>query len=160
MNNQTPTNMLTSTAEKTFSVSKPLFIVEDNNVYARLLKVVIQTHFPEIKEIEIFPIGELCLAEMDKNPGIVIMDYFLNTEYTADDEKHNGLAIIKRIKSKYPDTNILLLSAQTNIDVALEATNQYGCSYVRKGKDAFNQVEDFIRAILNHKKPAAFESWT
>lgn len=145
--------------EKIIPDTKLIFIVEDNNVYARLLKVVIQTRFPEMKEIEIFSIGELCLAELDRNPAIIIMDYFLNTQYTEEDEKHNGLAIIKRIKSKKPDTDILLLSAQKNIDVALEATRQYGCGYVQKGEDAFNQVENFIRAILTCKKPPVFEAW-
>lgn len=135
-----------------------IFIVEDNNVYARLLKVIIQTRFPEIKEVDIFPIGELCLGELDRDPDIIIMDYFLNTKYNEEDEKHNGLAIIKRIKSKKPNTNILLLSAQQSIDVALTATDLYSCCYVQKGSDAFDKVESYFRTILRYQEPEPIQS--
>jgi two-component system OmpR family response regulator len=157
MNYQKPIDMLAKIEEKGKPDRGLLFIVEDNNVYARLLKVIIQTRFPEIKTVEIFPVGELCLAELDRNPAIIIMDYFLNTSYSEEDEKHNGLSIIKRIRSKNPHTNILLLSNQKNMEIALDAIEQYGCSYVQKGNDAFNKVEVFIRAVINHKIPPAFE---
>jgi two-component system OmpR family response regulator len=118
-----------------------VFIVEDNDIYAKSLQGFIIAHFPEIK-IKIFPVGETCLMKMHLNPNIVIMDYFLNSKY---DEAQNGLEIIKRIKAHNPQTNIIVLSAQENYNVVLDAIKQYGCFYVQKDEEAFNKVEQMIK---------------
>lgn len=138
--------MLTRFLEKFSQSNKIIFIVEDNEVYAKSLKMFIQTRFPNIKEIIIFNIGETCLLEMRRNPNIVIMDYFLNSQY---EEAHNGLEIIKRIKEQKPKTNIIVLSAQEKFNVVLEAIKQYDCNYVQKDHEAFNKVEQLINVLFN-----------
>ena len=134
--------------------NKIIFIVEDNEVYAKTLQTFIQNRFPNLKEIKIFRIGEMCLMEMYHNPSIVIMDYFLNSKY---EEANNGLGIIKRIKMLKPRTNIIVLSIQDKFKVALEAINQHDCIYVQKDKEAFNKVELFINEIFNRENPPSFE---
>lgn len=126
-----------------------VFIVEDNDVYARSLQGYLQTRFPNIKEIKIFRIGELCLLELHRNPNIVIMDYFLNSKYK---DANNGLEIIKRIKTQKPQTKIIVLSAQENFDIAIEAINLYDCSYVQKDLEAYNKIEILIKEIVNREK--------
>lgn len=133
---------------------KIIFIVEDNAVYAKSMKTFIQIHFTDIKEIKIFCIGEMCLMELDRNPGIVIMDYFLNSKYK---EAVNGLEIIKRIKEQKPKTNIIVLSVQEKFNVVLEAIKEYDCMYVQKDQTAFNKVGQFIKEIYNHKNSPDFE---
>jgi len=127
---------------------KTIFIVEDNEIYAKSLQIFIQSRFPKIKEIIIFKIGETCLMELHRNPSIVIMDYFLNSKY---EEADNGLEIIKRIKTQKPQTNIIVLSAQEKFDVVIEAIKQYDCNYVQKDQEAFNKVEQLIKNF-NQKK--------
>ncbi len=124
---------------------KIIFIVEDNEVYAKTLQTYIQTQFPGIEEIKIFRIGEMCLMELDHNPGIVIMDYFLNSVYS---DASNGLDIIKRIKKQKPQTKIITLSNQEKFSVAQEAIKDYGCYYVQKDEDAFIKVEHLIKQIF------------
>jgi two-component system OmpR family response regulator len=131
-----------------------IFIVEDNDVYAKSLQAFINSRFPNIKEIEIFRLGELCLAELHRNPNIIIMDYFLNSKF---EEAHNGLEIIKRIKAQNLYSKIILLSAQEKINVALAAIEHYNCSYVQKDQKAFNNVAQIIEKIYNHKNPPPFE---
>jgi DNA-binding NarL/FixJ family response regulator len=99
------------------------------------------THFPDIK-IKLFPVGETCLMKMHLNPDVVIMDYFLNSKYG---EAQNGLEIIKRIKKQNPQTNIVVLSAQDNYTVVLDAIKQYGCFYVQKDETAFDKVQQLIK---------------
>jgi two-component system, OmpR family, response regulator len=134
---------------------KLVFIVEDNEVYARTLQGYLQNRFSGIIKIKLFRIGELCLEEMHLDPGIVIMDYFLDTQYL---EATNGIEIIKRIKAQKPQTNIIVLSAQEDYHVALDAIKEYGCIYVQKDQDAFNKVEQFIREIFNRENTPAFGS--
>lgn len=128
---------------------KVVFIVEDNEVYAKSLQTFIQNRFPDIKEIKVFRIGEICLMELDRNPNIVIMDYFLNSIY---EEADNGIEIIKRIRAQKPLTNIIVLSAQEKFNVVVEAIKLHDCIYVQKDEEAFNKVELSIKEILNSKK--------
>jgi len=118
-----------------------VFLVEDNTVYAKSLQGFLLTHFPDMK-IKLFPVGETCLMKMHLNPDVVIMDYFLNSKYG---EAQNGLEIIKRIKEQNPQTNIVVLSAQDNYTVVLDAIKQYGCFYVQKDEGAFNKVLQLIK---------------
>ena len=138
------------------SKNKIIFIVEDNEVYARLLQAFIQAHFPEVNEIKIFSIGEMCLMELHRNPDIVIMDYFLNSKY---EEAHNGLEIIKRIKAQKPLTHILVLSAQDGSEGIWEAIKDFDCAYLQKNKDSFQQVELLLKNFLTRKDSATFEPW-
>src|ERR1019366_9853966 len=88
-------------------------------------------------------------------PNTPITQYNLNTKY---EEAENGLEIIKRIKAEKPETNIIVLSAQENFNVILEAIKEYDCNYVQKDKEAFSNIEQLIKAIFNRKKTTAFES--
>lgn len=132
---------------------KIIFIVEDNEIYAKSLNTFIKIQFPTIKEIKNFRIGEMCLLEMHRNPTIVIMDYFLNSKYK---EANNGLEIIKSIKILKPKTEIIVLSIQKNLNVITEAIKQYGCTYVQKDQLAFNKVDQIVKEIFN-RPSSAFE---
>ena len=133
-----------------------IFIIEDNELYAKSLRTFIQARFSNIKEIKLFRIGELCLMELHRNPSIVIVDYFLNSKY---EEAHNGLEIIKRIKEQKPLTKIIVLSAQEKYDVILEAIKKYDCNYVQKDKDSFQQIEKLIKEFLTQKGAQVLEPW-
>jgi|ERR1035437_9091712 DNA-binding NarL/FixJ family response regulator len=141
--------------KRIFPSRKIIFIVEDNEVYAKSLKSYIQSHIRGIKEIKNFNIGEMCLMELHREPSVVIMDYFLNTQFKP---AYNGLEIIKRIKASRPQTNIIVLSTHEKINDIAEAIKQYGCSYVQKDREAFNKVEQLIKEIFNRKNVVALES--
>ena len=144
--------MFTKYINKMSSDKNIVFIVEDNEMYAKTLKSFIHNSFPSIKEINIFRIGEMCLAELHRNPAVIIMDYFLNSAY---EQAENGLTIIKRIKEQKPQTNIIVLSAQENFEVVIEAIKQFDCIYIQKNEEAFNKVKQFIKEIFNRKTPAS-----
>jgi len=126
-----------------------VFIVEDDEVYAKTLQGFIITRFPDIK-IKIFPVGEMLLMKLHLNPNIVIMDYFLNSKFG---EAKNGLEIIKHIKAHDPKTNIIVLSAQDKYNVVLDAIKQYNCFYVQKSQEAFDKVEQLINDFILIDQP-------
>jgi len=148
--------MFTNLHNRIYPDKNIVFIVEDNELYAKSLQTFIQNRFPNIKEIKIFRIGEMCLMEINRNPSIIIMDYFLNSKY---ENANNGLEIIKRIKMLKPKTNIIVLSVQAEFNVAIEAIRQYDCIYLQKDHDAFNKVELFINKIFDREDPSVFEPW-
>lgn len=141
--------------ESNLKSTNPIFIVEDNEAYAKSLQTFIRSRFPGVKDVKIFRIGELSLMELHRNPSVVIVDYFLNSKY---EEAHNGLEIIKKIKAEKPLTNIIVLSAQEKFDVILDAIKKYDCSYVQKDKDSFQHVEQLIKEFLS-KKTAVLDPW-
>lgn len=122
-----------------------VFIVEDNKPYAETLKVFLNAQIPAIKEIKIFPVGETSLMELHRNPELIIIDYFLDSKYY---DAETGLEIIKQIRAEKPEVNILVLSAQENLDVVLEAVKKYNCSYVKKDQQAFDKVYEIVSELF------------
>jgi DNA-binding NarL/FixJ family response regulator len=125
-------------------------------MYGKALKAFIHNSFPDIKEIKIFPIGEMSLMELQMNPSVIIIDYFLNSKYA---EAHNGLEITKQIKNQKPNINIIVLTAQESPGVILEAIRDYDCRYVQKDKDSFRHVEQLIKEFLANKNSATLDPW-
>lgn len=141
-------NVLMRYFNKTLLRKKTIFIVEDNVMYSKSLQGFLITRFPKLI-IETFTSGEACLLELHKNPIIIIMDYFLNAN---NSDAADGLSIIQKIKTKSSNTNIILLSAQTDLDVFVKAISKYGCTYLRKDEQAFKKAEHFIKGILYSSK--------
>lgn len=63
---------------------------------------------------------------LEKQPvSLVLLDYMLPGDL-------NGIEILKRIKSEYPDTEVIMVSGQEDIDVVIEAQRQGAIDFVRK----------------------------
>ncbi|MCD6065460.1 MAG: response regulator receiver protein [Bacteroidetes bacterium] len=123
-----------------------VFIVEDNAAYAKMLDFYIRAHFPSIKQVKIFPVGETCLPELGQNPDLIIIDYFLNSRYP---DAETGLQIIQQIRQQKPELNIIVLSGQSDVQVVIDAVKKYQCSYVKKDDEAFGRIGDIMEE-LNH----------
>ncbi len=124
---------------------KTIYIIEDNELYAKSLQTFIANRFQQITSIKTFRIGELCLIELHNNPDIVIVDYYLNSKYP---DALDGLEIIKQIKAKKPKTHIIVVSGQEKINVVSEAIKEYDCLYVEKDRSSFEKVAQHIDELL------------
>jgi DNA-binding NarL/FixJ family response regulator len=122
---------------------KPLliFIAEDNAAYARTLQLFLKEKLGGAT-VEIFPVGELCIDNLHRNPDVVIMDYILNTKYY---DASDGLEMIREIKSKNKHAQIIMLSGQEDVQVALKIIKEVDTNYVPKDDDAFKNVLGIIR---------------
>ena len=118
-----------------------IFIVEDNAAYAKVLGIFLADEFPEAK-IKIYPVGEVCIDNLHHNPDAIIIDYELNSKYY---DAADGLEIVREIRSKKPEVNIILLSAQENVQVAVAAIEETKSHYVPKGGDAFQKVAALLK---------------
>lgn len=120
---------------------KLIFVVEDNMLYLKSMQLFLKDKFPET-EIAIFPLGELCIHSMHLNPDFIILDYFLNTKFSA---AYNGLEMIRQIRAKKMKAKIIVLSSQEKIEIAVEAAASKQCRYVTKGPEAFEKVYNIIQ---------------
>ena len=113
-----------------------IFIIEDDPDYAELLHYQLRRlSGPRIRHFET---GEEALAHLDEAPHLVFLDIVL--------PGLSGLDVLRQIKQAQPELPVAIVSAQTNVNVALEAMRLGAYDYVTKGHDDTVKV----RAIAGH----------
>jgi two-component system OmpR family response regulator len=116
-----------------------LFLVDDEPIQNEMLKDYLNERF--LYEVKVFDNGEEAMQNMHLNPEIVVLDYHLSSQ---NRDAKNGVEILKAMKDQYPNTQIIVLSGQDKIDVAVD-TMKYGAyDYVVKGESAFSRIENVI----------------
>lgn len=117
-----------------------LFIVDDNKLLVTDLKNYLQTRFQSSLEISTFYDGESCLKEINKDTHIVILDYFLDGK--------NGLDILKLIKTTNPKTEVIMLSNNEDIAVAIETFRAGAKDYVIKGDGYWKKIIKLVNGMI------------
>ncbi len=119
-----------------------LFLVDDEPIQNEMLKDYLNDRF--LFDIKVFDNGEEALQNMYLSPHIIVLDYHLSTQ---NKEAKNGVEILKKIKDNYPEAEVIILSGQDKIEVAVD-TMKYGAyDYVVKGESAFSRIENAINNI-------------
>ena len=117
-----------------------LFIVDDNKLAITDLQYYLQDKFGASITISTFTNGESCLAKFDKDTQIVILDYFM--------EGKNGLDTLKSIKAINPKTEVIMLSGNEDIALAIETFRAGAKDYVIKGTGSFKKVTKLVHYII------------
>ena len=120
-----------------------IFIVEDNPSYAKILESYLRVNLPKIKEVKIFPVGELSLMELHHNPDFIVMDQFLDSRFN---DAETGIMTIKKIKKEKPNMKIILLSNHNHL-ISLDTSIAKNCTFVKKGDDAYKKIVEIINGI-------------
>ncbi len=123
-----------------------IFIVEDNTMYAKTLQAFLTLKFESCAKVETYPVGEICLDNLFKKPDVVIMDYYLNSKFT---DAANGLDMAAQVKAHNPKTEVIVLSAQTDMEVVIEAVQKVQCNYVIKNDHAYERIEKIIGSHIH-----------
>lgn len=109
-----------------------IFIIEDNVMYAAMLKKVIEEAFQNEKfEIEVFNSGEDCAKALDRIPDLVIVDYHLSPH---DKEKMNGIQIMNVIKKKNPSADFIMITMDESTQLFLNSKETCIYDYLTKGR--------------------------
>lgn len=116
-----------------------IFLVDDEPIQNEMLKDFLSERYTY--EIKVFESGEEALANMHLHPEIVVLDYHLNAH--LNDAK-NGVDVLKEMKDKHPDTQVIMLSGQDKIDVAVDTMKFGAFDYIVKGESAFPRIENVI----------------
>jgi DNA-binding NtrC family response regulator len=123
------------------NAKKPIniFIVEDNKVFLLALKADIESAFGNIPiKIHSFETGETCMKKFhDEKPQVVILDYNLNTKYP---QAADGLKVLDWIKKEDADTNVIMLTSEDDIDIAVKSFKHGASDYVVKTETKFRKI--------------------
>jgi DNA-binding NtrC family response regulator len=124
-----------------------LFLVDDDAVFLKLLSIEFQNAGDF--EITTFPTGELCLANLDLGPDVIILDYYLDG---IQRDAMNGIVTLDEIKKTLPEVPVIMLSSQDSIAVAIECMHHKATDYVIKSETAFMRLMKVISDIFSVKK--------
>ncbi|MCB0696712.1 MAG: response regulator [Chitinophagaceae bacterium] len=122
--------------------SRYIFLVDDEPIQNEMLKDYIAERF--LYEIKTFDNGEDALANMHLHPEIVVLDYHLSAHKP---EAQNGVDILKKIKEGYPETQVIMLSGQDSLEVAVDSMKYGAYDYIVKGETAFSRTENTLNNV-------------
>ncbi len=107
-----------------------IFVVDDNGMFIKVLC----KHLSENENYELVPImsGRECLSRLGEKPDIVSLDYTLPDS--------NGRDLLMRIKSELPDTQVIIVSGQGDINTAIELLKIGAYDYIVKGIDTREKI--------------------
>jgi DNA-binding NtrC family response regulator len=125
-----------------FDSTAKIFIVDDEPLLTEMLEDYLTEKAPKLT-IQAFPTGEACLESLDQNPDLVVLDYYLNAR---EKDAANGIDILKEIKSRDKALPVVMLSSQKSYGTAADTIKYGAIHYVIKGKDAFQEIFELIKA--------------
>lgn len=117
-----------------------LFIVDDDNIMAQSLEKHISKKFGNIFNVSVFNSGALALKNLNAQTGMVILDYKLKGE--------NGNEVLKAIKLKNPKTEVVMLTSNEDIYVAIESFKKGVLEFIIKNNQAWKKINSTILTML------------
>lgn len=126
--------------------NKLIFVVDDDPFMTSL---IVKSLSSDEFVVESFDYGEDCLMAMDKmKPDLIILDYYFTK---PGQEVMNGIEILDKIRSKYTDIYIVMLSAQEKGEVVLELARKGINDYIIKDNNIIDNLSVSIKELLGAK---------
>lgn len=124
-----------------------IFIVEDNKVFTLALKADIENAFKNMCiNIHSFETGETCMQKFAEiKPEIIILDYHLNSRFK---DAADGIKVLDWIKKENCDTNVIMLSSDDSLDIALKSFKHGASDYVVKTETKFKKINYSLNNIF------------
>lgn len=122
------------------SPTKPLkiFILEDDLWYGTMLEHYLSLN-PDY-QVSRFETEKAFFQQLNEQPDVVTLDYAL-AEGDAD-----GSKVLKKIKERYPETEVIIISGQDQITTAVELLKSGAFDYIVKDED----TKDRLWNVLLH----------
>lgn len=121
---------------------KKIFVVDDDE----MIRTMLSDHLKKnpMHEVETFSTGEECLANLNKLPDVIVLDYQLNSVVP---NAADGLEILEQIKKINKKICVIMLSSQTQYSKAVKTIVKGALEYVIKDDNAFKRVEQIVESL-------------
>ena len=124
---------------------KLIFVVDDDPFINML---VVKRFTSEGYHLEAFKYGEDCLKAINKNPDLIILDYF----FVNNDRKvMNGMEVFDKIKELKPDIPVIMLSGQDKGEIVLELARKGIDDYVIKDNNLIDNLHVAIEELFDER---------
>lgn len=124
-----------------------VFIVEDNHVYSLMLENALKER-GNFKVTTILT-GEYCLNVLDKNPDVIILDHLLAPPDDLLGPGITGLEVMKQIHIEKPNLPVIILSNQTDTQVATDYWQAGVFDYMEKNLLVMDKLMSSILKAVN-----------
>jgi DNA-binding NarL/FixJ family response regulator len=122
-------------------------IVEDNANYRGLLRDSLQSLFPSMMILEATE-GNEALQKVDTlRPDLIFVDIRLPGE--------SGLQLTQRIKTNYPDTKVIIMTAYDALEYQEAATQCGAICFIAKDSVSKEQIETMVKSVLSGMNKAS-----
>lgn len=111
-----------------------IFLVDDDPFYLNLFHQNLKNI--GFENIQTFSNGMDCLNALSQNPDIIFLDHNMDSM--------SGYEVLKKIKRYDPNKNVVIVSAQDNIQVAVDALKYGAFDYIQKGKNEVEKIKDIV----------------
>lgn len=119
-----------------------LFIVDNDETIISRLKQYLNTRFGGILNITSFTTSESCLENVNRKTRFVVLADFLNGK--------SGTETLKLIKEKNPTTEVIILSTNDNVGMAIEAYRNGAKDVVVKGQKSRKKIAQHIFNVFTY----------
>ena len=119
-----------------------IFIIEDSIVYKDLIVGYLKSK--KFENIKTFKNGEECINMLHLKPDVIVLDYSF--------EGINGLELMNKIGNENPEIDFIFLSAQDNVEVAVNIMKLGAADYIIKNEKAPHNLLRSIEHLISSTK--------
>ena len=131
------------TSQKKADHQPLIFIVEDDPIYREL--IAHELRVAGYSNLELYSSGSEVVHQLFKSPEIILLDFHLG-------EEMDGLIVLKTVKAFNPDIQVIILSAQEKLSIAVNSMKYGAYDYVAKNEVAPARIQGLIERICNWNK--------
>lgn len=114
-----------------------IFIVEDDEMYSKVLEY--QLNLNPDYEVKVFHNAKDCIKNLHEHPAVVTVDYTL--------PDMNGGDLLKRVKTISPQSQVIIISGQDNIETAIDLLKLGAYDYIVKNNEAKSRMWNSVNNI-------------
>lgn len=122
---------------------KLIFIVDDDPF---INKLIVKKFTSDSYTVEAFESGEACLDALERNPDLIILDYFF---IDGNRKMMNGMEIFNRINELLPALPVIILSGQDKGEIVLELARKGISDYIIKDNNLLENLKEAIDEIFS-----------
>lgn len=150
--NESPKEEMTQDAEECEVRILTLFIVDDNTTFLKFMEAHLLNKQKEgimevVFQIETFNNGEECLANLHKEPDIILLDYYLSDGSIG----MNGDEVFKQIMAYNPKLKVVMLSGNEEVKIVHELVKMGLRDYIIKDDEMFANLHSVLLDVYHTK---------
>jgi DNA-binding NarL/FixJ family response regulator len=115
-------------------------IVEDSAIFRKLLKETLLSRFPSMEIFEAADGGQAMQRVLSNPPDLIFMDIKLPGE--------NGLELTAKIKTKYPDVIVIILTSYDSPEYRKAADQVKANYFLSKGSSSKENILALVESAL------------
>jgi DNA-binding NtrC family response regulator len=118
-----------------------VFILNDNLEVAGKLRRYLKKRFGDLLNISLFLNSRSCLNMLYNKVDMVVVDDYL---YEKGSKGMSGIEVLKKIKDKSPATEVVILTSDENVGLAVEAMRNGAKEYIINRMGAWQRLQNLI----------------